>query len=375
MSKSHFFRRSVSRHGIQSAGLSNERTREVSPLEKLGWKPFFLQQLSFEELEQTLPLRVMAVHRNRLELAGEQGIVSLPLTANVALNMPTVGDWLLLQRETAHFERMLNRSSQFERMAPGGQQVQMIAANVDSVFIVSSMNEDFNLSRIERYLALAKESGCRPHLILSKADLCEDHSLFLQALRPFGELPVAVVNSLDKDSVVQLRLWCLPGETIALLGSSGVGKSTLLNTLSGEPLAETGEIREADSKGRHTTRKRSLHPLSWGALLLDSPGMREFGLVHVEGGLAQTFADLDELARECRFSDCQHQSEPGCAVQKAIANGSMEERRLQNWQKLQRELCRNSHTLAQKRAGDRALSQLYRSVQNQARLRKYPGEN
>ncbi|BBM01879.1 ribosome small subunit-dependent GTPase A [Microbulbifer sp. GL-2] len=373
MSKSHFFRRSVSSHGIKSARLSIEREREPSLLEKLGWKSFFLQQLSFEELEQTVPLRVMAVHRSRLELAGEQGPVSLPLTANVASNLPTVGDWLLLQRDTDHFVRLLNRSSQFERMAPGAQQVQMIAANVDSVFIVSSLNDDFNLSRIERYLALAKESGCRPHLILSKADLCEDHSVFLQALRPYGELPVALVNSLDMGSVAQLRQWCLPGETIALLGSSGVGKSTLLNALSGEPLAETGEIREADSKGRHTTRKRSLHPLSWGALLLDNPGMRELGLVHVEGGLAQTFADIEALARECRFSDCKHQSEPGCSVQEAIANGSLDERRLQNWQKLQAELCRNNRTLAQKRAGDRALSQLYRSVQNQARQRKYDG--
>ncbi|MCO1333589.1 ribosome small subunit-dependent GTPase A [Microbulbifer sp. OS29] len=369
MSKSHFFRRFASGHGSKSAGNSGEH--EASPLQKLGWKSFFQQQLSLDELEKYAPLRVTEVHRSRLVLAGEEGSTSLSLTASVASNMPTVGDWLLVARDSGHFVRLLNRSSQFERMAAGGQQVQLIAANVDSVFIVSSLNDDFNLSRIERYLALARESGCRPHLILSKADLCEDHSHYLQMLHPFGEMPVAVVNSLDGESVMQLRDWCLPGETIVLLGSSGVGKSTLLNTLSGESLAETGDTREADSKGRHTTRKRSLHPLSWGALLLDSPGMRELGLVHVEDGLVQTFADIEALARECRFSDCQHQSEPGCTVQNAIAEGVMDQRRLQNWQKLQTELCRNGRNLAQKRAGDRALSQLYRSVQNQSRRRKY----
>nr|WP_255771760.1 ribosome small subunit-dependent GTPase A [Microbulbifer guangxiensis] len=356
--------------------LSPERVQ--SPLEKLGWKPFFQQQLSLEEYELCEPLRVMAVHRNRLEVAGETGEHSFSL-GGVHLpaaveQRPTVGDWLLLERGTGGYRRLLERSSLFRRMAPGAERVQLIAANVDSVLIVASCNQDFNLSRIERYLALTRAAGSRAYLVLTKADLCAETGDYLEAVKGLRDLPVLAVNALEPDSVAALRAWFGPGETIAMLGSSGVGKSSLLNTLSGMQLAATAGIREDDSKGRHTTRHRALYPLPDGCLLLDSPGMRELGLAGGEEGITAAFDDIDALARQCRFKDCVHEAEPGCAVQAALELGTLDERRLRNWRKLVREISRNQRTLAEQRAEDRALGQFYREVQGHARTRKQRGD-
>ncbi|WP_250459167.1 ribosome small subunit-dependent GTPase A [Microbulbifer litoralis] len=352
--------------------------RAPSALQRLGWKPFFQQQLTLEELADSEPVRVMAVHRSQLDVSGEGGDEPLPLgllprELQAGLR-PTVGDWLLLERDSRRPVRMLERTGLFQRMAPGADRAQLIAANIDNVLVVSSCNDDFNLSRIERYLTLVREAGCRPCLVLTKVDRCGNTSAYTEALRGYGDLPLVLVNGLDEDSVAPLRDWCATGETVALLGSSGVGKSTLLNTLCGASLAVTAGIREDDSKGRHTTRHRALYPLPGGGLLLDSPGMRELGLANVEQGLAAAFDDIGRLALNCRFSDCRHDSEPGCAVQAALQAGALEERRLHNWRKLEREVAHNNRTLAEQRAGDRALGQFYREVKNHARARKQRGE-
>jgi ribosome biogenesis GTPase / thiamine phosphate phosphatase len=335
----------------------------------MGWQPFFQQQLSLEEWETYTPARIIRPQRSELIALTPSGEQSVLITS--AMPALTVGDWILLNQEHA-FVRLLDRSSLFSRKAAGSKvNEQYIAANVDTVFVVCSLNQNFNLNRIERYLALTNDAGVEPVVVLTKADRCEDPLAYqaqAQALNPL--LMVIAVNGLDSNSVEQLKPWCKEGKTVAFLGSSGVGKSTLINTLSVRPLQATGSIREDDSKGRHTTTGRTLHITPGGGLLLDTPGMRELQLTDCEQGIENIFSDISELAKECQFSDCQHQSEPGCAVLAAIDTGKLEARRLQNYLTLMQEQALNTATLAEKRSKDRNLSRYYRSVQKETRQRK-----
>jgi len=335
---------------------------------QIGWQSFFQQQLTLEEWESLVIARVVSQQRSVLQVLTEQGKQSLDLTPNMPVM--TVGDWLLLEHDangSVKFIRLLERLSLFSRKAAGSKvATQLIAANIDTVFIVCSLNQDFNLNRIERYLALANEAGVEPLVVLSKADCCENpehYLLQLQSLDPM--LMVFTVNGLDPSSVNQLQPWCCEGKTVALLGSSGVGKSTLINTLSGDLAQQTQAVRSDDDKGRHTTTGRSLHMLSSGGLLLDTPGMRELQLSHCEQGVNETFSEISELASRCKFADCQHENEPGCAVRAAIDKGELQERRLSSYLKLMREQAYNTATLAEKRAKERNLSRLYRSVQSE----------
>ncbi|MBY6223175.1 ribosome small subunit-dependent GTPase A [Ferrimonas balearica] len=337
-------------------------------LQQLGWKPVFQQQVELDQWQHK-PARVFAVHRNRLDIVTEQGELSLALTPG----MPriTVGDWLLLG-EQAQDVTLLERRSLFQRKAAGtALEAQLIAANVDTLFIVSSLNDDFNLNRMERYLALAHEAEVEPVIVLTKADLCDKPDTYVGQVQRLDPLLVVIaVNALDSSAAEQLAPWCRSGNTVALMGSSGVGKSTLVNTLLGGEVQSTGTIREDDSKGRHTTTGRSLHLMQHGGLLLDTPGMRELQLTDCEQGVNDVFADITELAKQCRFGDCQHEGEPGCAVARAIEDGTLSERRLVSYQKLLREQAHNSASLAEKRSRDRDLSKMYRSVQNHQRANK-----
>jgi ribosome biogenesis GTPase len=328
-------------------------------LARLGWQPFFQQQLRAEEWERCKPARVISQERSVLGLAGADFDLAMPILP--AMPAMTVGDWVLLD-EDLRFRRLLERSSLFKRKAAGtGVAAQLIAANVDTLFIVSSLNQDFNLNRLERYLVLAHEAQVQVVVVLTKEDLCADpQEQIAQASALGAGLLVLPVNALDPQSVRKLAPWCGPGQTIALMGSSGVGKSTLVNSLLGESVQPTQAIRADDAKGRHTTTRRSLHMLADGGLLLDTPGMRELQLFACEQGIEETFADVGALAAACRFADCAHGNEPGCAVRAALEAGTLDARRVENYGKLLREQQRNAATLGEQRARERQLGRQHR---------------
>lgn len=343
---------------------------QSSLLHELGWSHYFQQQLSLEEWEATTPVRVFALNRHLVDGVGE-GVrrqFALPhawLKYDVE-DLPAVGDWLLID-ENGEPLRVLERSSLFKRMASGREaRVQLMAANVDTLFIVTSCNEDFNLSRLERYLAMALDAGVEPVVVLTKADLVDDVDVYAAEARTLrADLAVVAVNSKSEQSVDELSPWCRTGQTVALVGSSGVGKSTLVNTLCREEVQDTGAIREGDNKGRHTTTARSLHMLPKGGLLLDSPGMRELQLSDCEEGVATLFEEIEVVARKCRFNDCRHEGEAGCAVAVAAENGELDPRRLANYLKLVAEQERTQETLVEKRRRDKNFGKMVKRAMAQ----------
>ncbi len=323
-------------------------------LAALGWRPFFAEQLTPGEAAAAQPVRVMAIHRGKIAIAGADGdaLVAPDLPrSDDAEDQPAAGDWLLLDRATHKPRRLLRRASLFKRRAPGsGRRLQLIAANVDTLFVVAACHQDFNLARIERYLVLAREVAVRPVVVLTKADLVESPHRLADAARGLQPgLAVAVVDARDAAGVAALAGWCGPGQTVALLGSSGVGKSTLINTLRGSDRLATQPVRGGDGKGRHTTTAREMHRLEGGGWLLDTPGMRELQLSDAAAGLDELFDDVVALARDCRFSNCGHRGEPDCAVQAALRAGTLDPARLARWRKLGAEDALNSRSLAERR--------------------------
>ncbi|OWQ98189.1 ribosome small subunit-dependent GTPase A [Sphingopyxis witflariensis] len=308
-------------------------------LEELGWREWFGDQVTPDEVQQCHPVRVMAVHRGKIAVAGAggQGFITPHIPgAKPSDDHPTVGDWLLVDRLTDQPVRVLGRMNLFKRRSPGDpRKDQMIAANVDTLFIVASCNQDFSVARLERYLVLAREVGVNPVVVLTKADLADDPDVFAAAARAIEPgLRVETVNGRDPASVAHLASWCGPGETVALLGSSGVGKSTLVNGLRRSDSIATQAIRARDGTGRHTTTVREMHRLERGGWLLDTPGMRELQLSDAGAGISEVFDDFIEVAQNCRFSNCAHGVEPGCAVRAAIAEGSLTSERFDRWRKL-----------------------------------------
>lgn len=330
----------------------------------LGWSPFFDSQLTDLERCSAEPARVVAVHRDAVEVSMGGEAVRVPqLRTEDPQARATVGDWVLL--ETGRIARVLARSSVFRRKAAGAaQSVQLIAANVDTLLAVTSCNADFNTARLERYLVLAREAGAAAAVVLTKADLCADPRPFVaEAARVARGAPVLALDGRDPAAAWDaLGPWCGPGQTVAFAGMSGVGKSTLVNALMGADAQETQAIRDDDARGRHTTTGRSLHRLPQGGLLLDTPGMRELQLAFVADGLAAQFDDVVEIAAACRFADCGHAGEPGCAVAAAIGSGALDPARLKRYRKLLAEEAHNSASLRDQRAAARAFNKMARGA-------------
>jgi ribosome biogenesis GTPase len=317
----------------------------VSSLSGLGWTASLDAAFMALERPDLIPARVAAVHRGRLDLVTEDGPLAgapsgrMRHAAETAADLPAVGDWVAAEPETGIVHALLPRRGGIARAAGDGRaEPQVLAANVDVALVVGSLNRDLNLRRLERFLTLAADAEAEALVVLSKADLVEDAAERALEVRADlgGSVPVLAISVVDGTGLEALAAWLAPGRTAVLLGSSGVGKTTLLNHLTGEA-RPTLPVRESDDRGRHTTTHRELVPLASGALVIDTPGLRLPRLWEQAAGLRSVFADIDALAAQCRFTDCRHQGEPGCAVAAALADGRLSEDRLAGHEKLARE--------------------------------------
>lgn len=334
-------------------------------LEGWGWDADWRLALEALGEPELLAARVIRTTRRSVELAGigdpeSRARVPGRILRQGPMARPAVGDWVAVRRsrDDLEVEAVLPRRSLFRRRAAGrGGGVQLIAANVDAVLLVMGLDADFNLRRMERYLALSSQSGARPIIVLNKRDLAEDlaHSI-AQVESVAAGAPVVAVSAKRGEGLGLLAPHLRAGTTLALLGSSGVGKSTLVNELVGKPMQPTAEVRERDGRGRHTTTAREMIRLEGDVLLIDTPGMRELGLwADDEGALDDTFDDVAQLAAACRFRDCRHTGEPGCAVRAALDEGELPEERLSSYQKLRREVAGVAQIAREKEARFKAI--------------------
>jgi len=318
-------------------------------LEDWGWDARWAEEFGGDAAKGLFPARLIEEQRGLFQIVSEQGVKSARTPGNMRhkaadrAGLPAVGDWVSAEsvpnEKVVLIRRILPRRTKLSRKAAGEtMEEQVIAANLDTVLVMTALNADFNPRRLERFLTVSRESGAEPVLILNKLDACAEPGPFLaEARRAAGDAAVVAISAKTAAGLDALSAWIKPGRTVGLIGSSGVGKSTLVNRLAGNEALKTAETRASDERGRHTTTHRQLFILPGGGILLDTPGMREMQFWDAEQGLKMTFDDIEALAPSCRFKDCAHGSEPGCAVKAAVEAGTLPADRLASWAKLRRE--------------------------------------
>jgi ribosome biogenesis GTPase len=316
-------------------------------LDQYGWSDALQRTFDIHTRGDLQPARIVAAHRDLWRIVAADGEYNARLTGRFAFGaveggFPVVGDWAAVRTQgdgEAAVHTVLPRNSVFRRRAAGGEATQIVAANIDVAFLVAGLNLDLNPRRIERYLIAARDAGAAPVIVLTKTDLAGDLSADIARIGAIaGGAPVVALSALLGDGLDRLAPWLTAGRTCVLLGSSGAGKSTLLNALAGAEIMRTNAVRAGDDRGRHTTTHRELFRLPSGALVIDTPGMRELGLIADDDALDASFADVTDLIGRCRFSNCRHDGEPGCAIGAALETGDLDPARWAAFRKLEREL-------------------------------------
>ncbi|MBI3564760.1 MAG: ribosome small subunit-dependent GTPase A [Elusimicrobia bacterium] len=319
-------------------------------LEDWGWDARWAAEFAAGPGRGVVPARVVSEHRGAYRLVAADGELTARLPgamrhkAAARAELPAVGDWVAVEavpgERAAVVRRILPRRTKLSRRASGEvEEEQVIAANLDTVFVTTALNADFNARRLERFLTVSRESGAEPVILLNKLDACPDPAPYLaEAKAVAAGAAIVCMSAKTGERLAELEPWLSAGRTVGFVGTSGVGKSTLVNRLLGEERLAVRETRAHDERGKHTTTRRELFRLPGGAVLLDTPGMREMQFWEAERGLAQSFEEIDALAASCRFGDCAHGSEPGCAVKAGVESGAVTPERLEAWRKLSKEL-------------------------------------